>query len=372
MSSSLQNHRPLRLGFVGGSLRSAVGYTHFASSQLDGRWEVVSGCFSTDIDVGVETGRRWGIGPEMISSDWREYLARNVQNLDAVAVLTPTPLHADVCCVALDLGIPVICEKAVASTLKQSEQLGRSLKNSDTFFAVTYNYSGYPMVRVLREVVRSGQIGAISHVDIEMPSDAYVKSPAGMPQKWRLKDEEIPTILLDLGVHVCHLMRFITGLSANSVNAVMRNYSKFSGLIDDARMWVEYPQVSGSFWLSKVSLGYRNGLKIRVFGSDGAAFWYQEEPEKLHITREDSSRTVYDRGNTQFPQEIRERFKPGHPSGFIEAFSNLYTDIAESLMAHKNGESVSKYVEGWQESHEDLMLLSAATRSHHEKSWIKI
>lgn len=370
--NSLTNRGPLRLGFVGGSIRSAVGYAHFASSQLDGRWKVVSGCFSPDINVGIETAARWGIATEAVSGDWRDYLSRNVNQIDAVAILTPTPFHSEICSFALQNRIPVICEKSISSSVEQSRLVGIDIHNTGTFFAVTYNYSGYPMVRVMREIVRSGQLGEIKHVDIEMPSDSYVKVPTAAPQKWRLHDGEIPTILLDLGVHLCHLMRFITGLRPTAVSAVMNNFSRFSGLIDDARLWVQYSSVCANLWVSKASLEYRNGMQVRIFGSEGAAYWLQEEPEKLHIVRADSSRTIYDRGNSQFPGEIRERFKPGHPSGFIEAFSNLYADIADSLLAHRRGEPGSKYVEGWQEAHEDLRLLAAATRSHHQKLWIEV
>jgi len=263
----------------------------------------------------------------------------------------------------------------MVATLAQSERVRRTLDKSRGFLAVTFNYSGYPLVRDLRRHVQAGTLGKLKQIRVEMPSDAFIQPPEKMyPQAWRLQDGEIPTILLDLAVHVHHLTAFLTGLKPIAVNADFHHFSIFEGIVDDAYIWVKYEKdFRASFWVSKTALGYRNGLKLRLFGDQASAEWIQEEPERLHIYRKDSTRMSYDRGNALHGDEIRERFKPGHPAGFIEAFANLYADIADALLQYRTqGECRSPYVYGWEHANEGLELLAAASRANRNQSWLSL
>ncbi|MEG3618343.1 Gfo/Idh/MocA family oxidoreductase [Magnetovibrio sp. PR-2] len=362
----------LSLGFIGGSMTSAVGYTHFVSSQLDHRWKVVSGCFSHDENQSNATALEWQISKDKTYSDWRAYIAAEKENLDAVAVLTPTPDHADIVCALIENGVPVICEKAMAADLQQSATIKDALNRHQGFLAMTYNYSGYPLLRVLRKHVENGDLGTLKQIQIEMPSDAFVQPEERMsPQHWRLKDGPIPTILLDLAVHLHQLCSFLTALKPQSVQADFHHDSTFEGIVDDAYLWVRYENdFRASLWVSKTALGYRNGLKLRLFGDQASAEWLQEEPERLHIFQKDTTRTTYDRGNCQHPDEIRERFKPGHPAGFVEAFANLYADIADALEQQRvSGSHTSPYVFGWDHADEGLRLLQTASNANTHKTW---
>jgi len=146
------------------------------------------------------------------------------------------------------------------------------------------------------------------------------------------------------------------------------------GIVDDAYLWVKYENdFHGSYWVSKTALGYRNGLQLRLFGDQGSAEWVQEEPERLHISGKNSTRVTYDRGNCTYPDEIRERFKPGHPGGFVEAFGNLYSDIADALEEYRvKGYYNSPYVYGWDHANEGLKLLHAASISNQTKNWTSL
>jgi len=367
--------KAFRLGFIGGSITSAVGYTHWTASQLDDRWHVVSGCFSRKADVSTQTGSAWHLPDNKIFSDWQAYIAEEKNNLDAVVVLTPTPNHAEIVCGLLEAGLGVICEKAMVATLEQSMRIKEALDKSNGFLAVTFNYSGYPMLRDLRRHVQAGTLGKLIQIQLEMPSDGFIQPVEKMhPQAWRLQDGEIPTILLDLAVHVHHLCHFLTELAPLSVNADFHHFSSFDNIVDDAYMWVKYTDnFRASFWVSKTALGYRNGLKVRLFGDKGSAEWLQEEPERLHIFRKDTARITYDRGNCAHPEEIRERFKPGHPAGFVEAFANLYSDIADALEEFKKtGRHQSSYVYGWEHANEGLELLHAASTANRTRAWVPI
>lgn len=365
----------LRLGFIGGSIESAVGYTHWVASQLDDRWRLVSGCFSRDSQTSHRTGTAWHLSPQKIYSDWQRYIIDQADLVDAVVVLTPTPDHADIVCELLEAGIPVICEKAMVANLAQSNQIHDVLQRTKGFLVVTFNYSGYPLLRDLRCHIQEGKLGQLKQIQLEMPSDGFIQPAEKMnPQAWRLSDGDIPTILLDLGVHLHHLTGFLTDLRPIAVNADFHHFSAFDGIVDDAYIWVEYEQgFRASFWVSKTTLGHRNGLKVRLFGEQGSAEWIQEEPERLHLSRKDSTRVSYDRGNVEHPGEIRERFKPGHPAGFVEAFANLYSDIADALVQFRNdGHYNSPYVFGWEHADEGLRLLQAAAQSNIQRTWVTL
>ena len=371
---TILNHptKTLRLGFIGGSIASAVGYAHWTASQLDDRWRVMSGCFSRKPEINAQTGSAWHVPDDKIFSDWKTYIAEERKNLDAVVVLTPTPNHAEIVCSLLEAGLGVICEKAMVATLEQSVRIKKALDKSQGFLAVTFNYSGYPMLRDLRRHIQAGTLGQLKQIQLEMPSDGFIQPKEKMhPQAWRLQDGEIPTILLDLAVHVHHICHFLTQLSPLSVNADFHHFSSFDGIVDDAYMWVKYESdFRASFWVSKTALGYRNGLKLRIFGDEGSAEWLQEEPERLHIFRKDSTRITYDRGNCTHPDEIRERFKPGHPAGFVEAFANLYGDIADAFEEfQQTGRHQSSYVYGWEHANEGLELLQAASTANRTRTW---
>lgn len=365
----------LKLGFIGGGLNSAVGYAHWTASQLDNRWRVVSGCFSRDKKGNEDTASLWHIAPDKSYTDWREYIEQEQGQVDAVVVLTPTPFHDEIICALLLHGIPVICEKAMAATVAQSTTIQEALRASKGFLAVTFNYSGYPMLRELRRRILDGDLGRLLQLQVEMPADAFIQPPQKMnPQGWRLCDGEIPTILLDLAVHLHHLAYFLTGLKPLSVNADFHTFSSFEDIVDDAYLWVHYQEgMRASYWVSKTALGHRNGLKIRLFGEKSSAEWYQENPEHLHLYQKDSVRMTLDRGSARYQEEIVERFKPGHPAGFVEAFANLYLDIADALEEFKkSGSYESPYVYGWEHADEGLRLLAGAAQSHKTRSWISL
>lgn len=366
---------PLRLGVIGGSIRSAVGYTHWAASQLDGCWQVVSGCFSRNPEICRETGRAFQLPQEALFCDWQTYIREQGPALDAVVVLTPSTAHVEIVCALLRAGIAVICEKAMVANVAESQQVKAALEASGTFLAVTFNYSGYPMLRVLRRHVQAGDLGPLLQLQIEMPSDAFIQPPERMqPQAWRLADGVIPTILLDLGVHLHHLAGFVSGQKPRMVTADFHHMGAFAEVVDDAYLWLEYEQgMRASFWLSKAALGHRNGLRLRLYGEQGSAEWLQEEPERLHLFQKTSRRLTLDRANCSYPEEIRERFKAGHPGGFVEAFANLYGDLAAALVQHREtGRVQSPYVFGWEHADEGLRLLQTAAMAHQQRQWLEV
>jgi predicted dehydrogenase len=369
--------KPLRLGFIGGGVNSAVGYAHYVASQLDNKWQVVSGFFSRHSDINRQTAESWHIPEFEQYASWQQYVDQELQHLDAIVVLTPTPQHVEQVCYLLERGVPVICEKALTASVPDSMKIHEVLTHTNGFLAVTFNYSGYSMVRELKARIAQGDLGKIHLVQVEMQSDAFInKASKGKPQEWRLQDGAIPTILLDLAVHLHHLVYFITENYPVSVLAEFNNFSSYKGIVDDAHLLVNYTNdMRASYWVSKAAYGHKNGLKVRVYGELGSAEWFQEHPDQLIIANESSVVTQYNRGTAIHQDKIVERFKPGHPTGFVEAFANLYSDIADNLAKFKLNSSDFKFDEtvfGWEHAHEGLELLQTASQSHQQRAWCRL
>lgn len=365
---------PLRLGFIGGALNSAVGYTHYNSSRLDGHFRVDSGCFSRRVEVNEETARTYGIPTGRTHATWHALLESEKQSLDAVLVLTPTPDHLDSVITALDAGYPVICEKALAVSSEACRRIDEAVERNRGFLAVTYNYSGYPMVRELRRMIADGQLGRLQQIHIEIPQEGFLRQAAA-PQAWRLKDHAVPTVSLDLGVHAHHLVHFLTGgKTPLEVMGDQATYGQFGDIVDNVYCLAHYKDdLRVQSWFGKTALGNRNGLRIRAYGSLASAEWFQMQPEDLLFSQADGRRLLIDRGSgdADLVRQLRyNRFKSGHPSGFIEAFANLYADIADQLRQHQSGSvTPNVFVYGAQESEEGLRFLEAISRSVQTRKW---
>lgn len=368
---------PLQLGFIGGALDSAVGYAHYAAATLDRRWEVAAGAFSLHGKQNAATAQTYGVTAARTYDDWRGLLQAEAGRLDALVVLTPTPTHADVVCAALSAGFPVICEKALATTSAEARRIEAARAAAQGFLAVTYNYSGYPMVRQLRNLIRDGKLGRILHFQAEMPQEGFIRTdPQGnkpKPQAWRLRDGSIPTIHLDLAVHLHHLLHVLLDCRPLEVVSQQASYGWFPDVVDDVISLCRYEEnIQGQIWFSKSSLGHRNGLRLRIYGSEGAAEWYQAQPEEVLLSYADGRREILDRaGNAPVAAQARyTRFKAGHPAGFVEAFANLYMDIAQGLADFKReGQWRSDEVFGADLAIEGLTMLEAMVASVASRQW---
>jgi predicted dehydrogenase len=328
--------RPLKLAFLGGGQNSAVGYTHFCAARMDGLFELVSGCFSRDSAVNEETGRAFGVVESRIHSSIDVLLQEELGLVDAVCVLTPTPDHAETVVKCLSLGFNVICEKAIATSVAQCQEIQAALATSNGFLGLTFNYAGYPMVREAREIIRSGGIGRVQQVYCEMPTEHFSREGAN-PQAWRKKDYTIPCVSLDLGVHVHHLVHYLLGGKRPlSVQSKQASFGKVHDVVDTVALLADYEDgIMASFMWGKAALGYRNGLHVRVFGEEGALEWCQTDPETLHLATADGLRQTVDRGQAGLLEASKgryNRFKAGHPAGYIEAFANVYADFAERIV----------------------------------------
>ncbi len=369
-----------KLAVIGGSVDSAVGYTHLIASQMDHRFELVAACFSRNPQTNQKTVEAWNLERVKLYDDWNKLLLEEKNNIDAVAVLTPTPLHFEMVTQALIIGIPTICEKAMASSYQEAIGIYDTQEKTNGFLAITHNYTGYPMLRELRGGVRSGNIGRITQIQIEMPQEGFARLDMSgqkpRPQNWRLVDGKIPSISLDLGTHLQHMIHYVTGKNPASLVAEQSTYGWFKDVIDDVSIIARYPcGMKSSMWYGKAALGHRNGLKLRIYGTKASAEWFQMDPETLILHDIHGNRKILDRaGDAEVGSIPRyNRFKSGHPAGFIEAYANLYVDIADEMdKYHKTGFFDSDWTYGAKQAAAGLNVFEKADASSKSRAWVDL
>jgi predicted dehydrogenase len=371
----------LKLGFIGGGINSAVGTTHFIASQMDGLFSIDAGCFSRDHDINKLTAKKWNIAENSVYTSWADMLNSEKSRLNAVVVLTPTPDHLGPVVQALNNGYNVICEKALVSSSTEAYEIEKVLKKTNGFLAVIYNYTGYPMVRELRKMIQDGRLGRIEQIHIEMPQEGFARlNREGhplIPQQWRLKDESVPTISLDLGVHLYNMIDFLTGEKPVEVVATQTSFGRFNHIVDNVIAMARYSNdLICNFWFSKAAIGHRNGLKVRVYGKEGSAEWVQMDPEYISFSNIHGQQFRIDRGSSDSKvahMERYNRFKSGHPDGFLEAFANFYADVYYSLIQKNiSTNQNSDYVFSISHSIEGLKFVEAINLSAIKKCWIQM
>lgn len=369
----------LKLGFIGGGINSAVGRTHKIAAEMDSRFEVVCGAFSRHHDINQKTAEEYGIETSRVYDSWGDLLEKERNRIDAVVILTPTPTHTEIILKTLDYNIPIICEKSLTNNLKDGLKIVDEVKKRNAFLVVTYNYTGYPMVREMKHMIESAKLGTIQQVHIEMPQEGFIRlTPEGkaqIPQQWRLQDDEIPTVSLDLGVHLHNMVDFLTGEKPVRLVSMQNNYGNFEGIVDNVTCLAEYTNnMSVSFWYGKTVLGNSNGLRIRIFGKEGSLEWFQLHPEEIIFSDNKGNRKRIDKSSSGLviaSQDRYARFKAGHPAGFIEAFANYYMDIANSLIKYKeNKTKTTDVIFSENDAFDSLQLTNKINISHCKKSWI--
>lgn len=376
--------KKIKVALLGGGINSAVGYAHYCAIKLSNKAEIVAGCFSRHKQINIDSAASYNISIERTYDSIGSLLQNEKDNIDALVVLTPTDQHYAHVSEAIRNGVPVISEKALVSNLDEALSLKKNISDCNGFLRVIYNYLGYPMVKEMRSLISRNYIGRINHVQIEMPQEGFSRVDKNnnpvIPQDWRLRDGVIPTISLDLGVHIHMLVYYLTRLTPSAAVGISNSIGNFSGVKDNISSIILYETgMTCNMWYSKTALGNRNGLKVRVFGSEGALEWLQLEPEKVYYSNNQGELRIIDRGSIAdivIANDIRySRFKVGHPSGFVEALSNYYIDTFSDLELYLENNSAGKFTDesfGISHAIEGIQLLTVMEQSAIEMKWKNI
>ena len=336
---------------VGGGPGAFIGAVHRMAAALDGEYALVAGAFASSPDRSREQGRVLGLHPERVYGSFREMAAAEAalgedRRIDAVSVVTPNHLHHPVAKAFLAAGIHVICDKPMTTSVADAEDLGRSVERSGLVFALTHNYTGYPMVKEARHLVRSGRLGAVRKVVAAYPQGwlATRLEESGHKQAaWRQDPAQAgpSSAVGDIGSHLDNLVRYVTGLETDAVCADLATLVPGRAMEDDASILVRFAGgARGVYYASQVAAGEENGLTLRVYGERAGLVWCQEQPNHLDLLPADEPRQRLTRGSADLCAAARHatRLPPGHPEGFIEAFANVYRNAGRVMGARIVGE----------------------------------
>jgi predicted dehydrogenase len=340
--------RAIRYGMVGGGPDAFIGPVHRMAAALDGHFVLMAGAFSSEGERSRQAGADLGLDPARTYASYEEMVRCEMalppdERIEVVSIVTPNHLHFPVARTFLDAGFHVVCDKPLTTNLEDAETLCRIAADGDRVCAVTHNYTGYPMVKEARERVRSGSLGSIRKVVVEY-SQGWLATPLeaeGHKQaEWRLDPGRagISSALGDIGCHAHNLSGYVTGLEVESLFADLGTLVSGRTLEDDAAVLLHYEGgARGVLLASQISVGERNHLRLRVYGAEGGLDWNQEIPDRLRLMAADGSeRLLYVGGSDLSARaQAHTRLPAGHPEGYIEAFANLYRNVARTLQARK-------------------------------------
>ncbi|MDR0536136.1 MAG: Gfo/Idh/MocA family oxidoreductase [Puniceicoccales bacterium] len=351
-------NRPLNMGIVGGGSDSFIGKVHRIAAQLDGKIKLVAGALSIDPKIALQSGKDLFLSENRTYLNYQDMVAKEAslpagERIDFVAVVTPDDTHVPISLAFLEAGINVMCEKPVAVTLEDAHRLRDTVRKTGRIFGIMHGYTGYPLVRHARAIVRSGKIGQVYKIIAEYPQDWILPHGDDKPQiaGWRMDPKYGKSLSMgDIGIHAAHLARFITGLEIDTLNADLQTYTPGGRRDDDGNVLVRYkaqgdaPAAHGIIYASQVSAGEENALTIRIYGSKGGIEWHQENPNQLILKTKAEPTQILTRAQPYLDKLAgglngrNQRIPTGHPEGFIEAFANIYLDFADDVAALAQGQ----------------------------------
>src|SRR5215471_2241864 len=349
-----EEQRKVRVGMVGGGPGAGIAETHRTAMRIDDRYVIVAGVFSRDPQKSLAAARKLNIPEDRIYADY-EAMAdveskRKDNRIDAVVIVTDTASHYEIARKFVEIGINVICDKPLCLKLAEAKELKTLVEKSGVIFCLTHNYSGYAMVRHAARMVRNGDLGKVKLVQAEHASGWAIKllEREGHPQAaWRTDPGVLgdASVLYDLGTHAHQLSRFVTGLEVTEVAAEMNQIVEGRAIKDNTNLLLRFSNgARGTLWASMAAAGNEHGLRIRVYGDRGSLAWHHEDPHHLRYCPIDGPPQILAQGADWLSPDAQRwtRVGLGHPEGFFEAFANLYTEVADALLAKADGEAYAK------------------------------
>jgi predicted dehydrogenase len=347
-------HRKLRMGMVGGGEGAFIGAVHRTAATLDQQVELVAGCFSRDPENTRRTGQALYLDPARCYADYETMVAQEKalspeERIDFVSIVTPNHMHFPIARLFLETGFHVVCDKPMTFNVEQAEDLVRIVERTGRVFALTHNYTGHPLVRHARHLFQSGAMGSVRKVIVEYLQDFLMVPHEKLGQKqaaWRTDPAQSGAggSLGDVGSHCLNLLEYVTGEQVTELLADKSTFLADRVLDEDVNMLLRLRGGGkGVLTISQVATGEENGLTLRVYGSEGAVLWAQENPNYLGVYRYGEPRQVLTRGQGYLsePAKAATRIPTGHPEGYFEAFATIYCGVVRAIRRHIDGQPMS-------------------------------
>ncbi|MGI9542969.1 MAG: Gfo/Idh/MocA family protein [Cyclobacteriaceae bacterium] len=338
------------MGMVGGGQGAFIGAVHRMAAALDGQIELVCGAFSSDPKKSKASGKELYLPENRVYGSYGEMMAEEKQlpegeRMDFVSIVTPNHLHVPPAIMALENGFHVVCDKPIAYSLEEAKQLQKVVDETGLLFALTHNYTGYPMVKEARHLIQNGHIGKIRKVVVEYPQGWLSTFLEGSGQKqadWRTdpKRSGAAGSMGDIGTHAENLAEYITGLKITELCADLNIFVPGRKLDDDGNVLLHFDNgAKGILHVSQISVGEENNINIRIYGETGGMEWHQMEPNTLELKYNDGKKIIRTGvGELSASAQAHTRVPAGHPEGYLEAFASIYRNFAITLRSRLNGE----------------------------------
>jgi|TARA_B100000073_G_scaffold346167_1_gene356920 predicted dehydrogenase len=380
-NDSLPKNKKIKIGFVGGGPSSFIGYTHRLAARFDNRFEFVAGVFSRDKKKSIDFGSSLGLDPSRCYANYSEMAkkeSKRSDGIEALGIMTPSGDHYKIAKLFIENKIHIICDKPLTATIEDAIKLQKLVKKHKIVFALTHNYSAYPMLREAKNLVEKGKLGKVLLINVEYPQGYTVgikKKDEKSTLKWRLDKKMCgpSMILAEIGTHSYHLLRYVTNLEVKEISAEVNSLSPEISVDDNAFLILRMNnKARASIWVSSAATGGENGLKIRVYGNKGAVEWFQDEPNHLKFTELNKSTKIITRASNDVSDFSLKssRLAAGHPEGFFEAFSNIYTEFADCILSNKKTNHTFPNIE---DGVKGIKFIFAAKKSSNNNSkWEKI
>ncbi|MCZ8081180.1 MAG: Gfo/Idh/MocA family oxidoreductase [Rhodobacteraceae bacterium] len=376
----------IRLGMVGGGRDAFIGAVHRIAARIDDQYELVAGCFSANPEKSAASGADLGVDPKRTYASFADMAtreARRKDGIEAVAIVTPNHMHAPVAMQFLRRGIHVICDKPLTATLPEAKRLAKAAEASGVIFALTHNYTGYPMIRQAAAMVRNGDLGEIRVVQVEYAQDWLAEPIEQSGQKqadWRTDPARTGAggSTGDIGTHAFNLAAFVTGLELDSLAADLQSFVAGRRVDDNGHVMLRYKGgARGMLWCSQVASGCENGLRLRVYGTKAGIEWAQEDPNYLWVGPLGQPKYRLTRGGAGSGPEAGRvtRVPPGHPEGYLEGFANIYAEAARAIIARRDGSALDPAVTfpGLKDGLEGVAFVDACVRSSKRNgAWVSL
>ena len=341
--------RKLRGGLVGGGPGSFIGPVHKMAATMDGQAEFVGGALDVDPEKSVAAGKVYYMDPKRVYRTWKEMVEKEAalpadKRIDFVTIVTPNSTHFEIAKAFLEAGLNVMCEKPMTMDLASAKELAGIVKKSGKAFCLNHNYTGYPMVKQAKHMIRNGDFGKLNKIIVEYPQgwlSGFLRGEESMIRPWRMdpKLAGASCCMGDIGTHAENLARYVTGLEIEELSADLSAFIPGNKLDDDGNCLVHWQKgVKGILTASQISSGEENGLNIRVYGTEMGMQWFQEDPNYLYLKHPDGYKKILSRGNPKVLCEAanrNSRLPFGHPEAFIEAVANGYLAFFEEIRAGK-------------------------------------
>ena len=339
----------IRYGMVGGGSGAFIGEVHRKAIGLDSKAVLTAGCFSRSLPLTLKAGEALGLDKSRLYESYLEMArveAKRDDGIDFVSIVTPNSSHFTIARAFLENGINVVCDKPLTTNYDEAVQLNELAEKKSLLFAVTYTYTGYPAIKQAREMIKKGELGEIRFVNAEYPqewlAEPIEKDPNNKQAVWRTDPAQsgISNCVGDIGSHIENMISYVTGLEIESLSARLDKMVEGRKLDDNAVIMLNYKGgAKGVYWSSQIAWGHDNDLSFRIFGSEGAVSWRQENPNYLKIAKKREHVKTSSRGRDDYYNHPGSyvRIPPGHPEGYFEAFANIYSTFIDALTAKKNG-----------------------------------